>query len=86
MNEIGRMKDMSLNGAMNRRDFLRNAGRTVIIAGFTGFGFFLLKRNRIVRNENLKCTDNALCRECIEIDVCTLPQALSIRSEVPVTK
>lgn len=86
MNQIVRIKDMSLNSPLSRRDFLRNAGRAVVFAGFAGFGFFLLKKNRIVRSENLKCVGNALCSECTEINTCTLPQALSTRLEVPVAK
>ena len=86
MNEIGRIDAMSLNGPMSRRDFLQNAGRAVIISGFAGFGFFLLKKDRVVQAENQKCISNALCSECTEINTCTLPQALSARSEVPVAK
>jgi hypothetical protein len=85
MNELERMIDMSCNGPMSRRDFLRNAGRAVIITGFAGFGFFLLKKDRFVQAENQKCVSNLLCNECTEINTCTLPQALSARSELPVT-
>jgi hypothetical protein len=73
---------MSNNSSISRRDFLRNAGRALVFAGFAVFGFFLLKKNRIDRDENRECVHNTICHECTEINTCILPRALSARLEV----
>ena len=70
----------------NRREFLRNIGRYLILGGLiTTTGVLVAKR--ISRAEDCEYPDElavtkGICRACVSLNNCDLPLALSARQEM----
>jgi len=57
-----------------RREFLRSAGRYLILGGLSALAVISLsKRGR-------KCPPQVVCQSCTEFAACELPQALHVRA------
>ena len=62
---------------MGRREFLRSAGRKVILLGLGLLGGSLLAGKRIVFKTRQECINQGICSPCAAYKSCGLPQALS---------
>jgi len=59
---------------MDRRNFIRHAGRYVLLTGIVALGTFsIYKRRKVPADE---CVLTGYCRTCTELGSCSLPQAL----------
>ena len=64
---------------LDRRTFLRNAGRKLILLGLGLLGGSLLAGNRIAFKTRQECINRFICRSCSIYRDCILPQALSAK-------
>lgn len=62
---------------MNRREFIRKAGRTFILGGIVaGSGYLLLKPQ-----SGEQCDLDFICKNCKQNKTCTLPEAESFNKK-----
>ncbi len=61
---------------LTRRDFLKNIGRGALLGAVTLAGVKLIKENQVTFKE---CEDSYICKKCLIVKNCDLPQALSYR-------
>ena len=62
---------------MERRDFIKKAGRGLIVGGILAGGAYLLLKP--VREE--KCEFDFICKNCRQLKNCSLPQADGFRKK-----
>ena len=62
---------------MNRRDFLKGAGRVTAVGGLSLLVLRLIRKNTIIRGET--CINKSICSGCGIVSSCALPPALSRR-------
>ncbi len=62
---------------MKRREFIRKAGRTLILGGIVaGSGYLLLKPR-----SGEKCDLDFICKNCKQNKTCTLPEAEAFKKK-----
>jgi hypothetical protein len=59
----------------SRREFMRSAGRYVILGGISA-----LTLSTACRKQG-KCTGQFVCRGCRQLEDCDLPQAVDVRTK-----
>lgn len=64
---------------MNRKDFIKQSGRWVILSVIGLFGAYLATNQKIVMPEN--CSVALQCKNCGKFAQCTLPQANKVKSD-----
>ncbi len=62
---------------MDRREFIKKAGRTLILGGIVaGSGYLLLKPESAE-----KCDLDFICKKCKQNKICTLPEAEAFKKK-----
>lgn len=62
---------------MDRRQFMINSGRLLMLAGLAVVGGISVFKNRNAVQEN--CRFNNICKTCKELKNCNLPQSLEYK-------
>jgi len=63
---------------MNRKEFLVTAGRYVLLSGLLLVSGILIKDRHAHPD---KCLENPFCKDCGDLDDCSLPQALKVKND-----
>lgn len=63
---------------MNRRDFLRNGTRGLIVTALAAMSGVLIYRNNTTEQT---CTFNRLCKDCKSLSKCNLPEGLTYKNQ-----
>ncbi|MFZ5940833.1 MAG: hypothetical protein ACOYXB_09680 [Bacteroidota bacterium] len=64
---------------MNRKDFIRLGGRSLLLGAAALLTITLVRGNRISL-EKEKCSDGRFCRKCSRFGACAEPVALKVRN------
>ena len=58
---------------MNRRIFIENTGRAILLSGLALVGGILISRRQV--SSDAGCSANYQCRNCRKLNTCSLPEA-----------
>ena len=72
------MKTEQIEVAANRREFLRGSARYTLLAGLAAVSA-LLARKPGAALPGQTCINKSICRGCVAVAACGLPQALSFK-------
>lgn len=64
---------------MDRREFLRNGARTLIVAGLGIMSGVFVYRNYTTEET---CTFDNMCKDCKSVDSCNKPEGLKYKKEM----
>ncbi len=62
---------------MDRRGFIKNAGRGSLLAGLAAITGILISRQQVVRDQD--CSNGFQCKNCRKLTDCELPEATQNR-------
>lgn len=62
----------------DRREFLKSLARNTTAAGLAALAAVLVARRQVSPRREV-CINNSICRGCVVLSSCVLPQALSTR-------
>ncbi len=63
---------------MDRRDFLRNGMRSLILGGLAVMSGVFIYRNNTTEET---CTFKNMCKDCKSLEGCTLPEGLKYKQD-----
>ena len=60
---------------MHRKDFIKTAGRVVMLGGMTAATGYLFIRRKVDTN----CGESGICKDCSKLYECEFPKAKEVR-------